>query len=355
VASEDCDQIRVTWTNPALPEQIVDVNTNLPDNDPGNDNVPRTWSATYGAEEGITLSMLVNNFDCNSSNYSFEVSCVGQPACQIVTPETSRVTCKDDVITCAIQDVDLNCFEIDSNRRLRAETFVSGTDGVPITVQLTVTRAGGGPLQSAPVTDNDGGVSNSFEFDFQSGDYTVRAEITSPEECRTSREVQVTITDNDCSQSTDEGGGGGVVIPPDEETCPTCELCGGDLWCCLFWAFVFILLFISIATIIYLFCDPSGGGGWGWLILVIALILLALSIWWIVANCDFNLCTLLSVIVGAVTLDIALVCAIEGLFPCFSAVICGVIVIAGIQIRNWFIIMLIGLLVLFGINVFCTF
>jgi hypothetical protein len=105
----------------------------------------------------------------------------------------------------------------------------------------------------------------------------------------------------------------------------------------------------------YLICDPSGGGGWGWLILLIALLVFALSLWWIVVNCHFNVCVLLTMIGGAFTIDLMMVCAIEGLFPCFSSLVCGITIIAGIQIRNWFLILLAGALFLLGVQITCQF
>ena len=105
----------------------------------------------------------------------------------------------------------------------------------------------------------------------------------------------------------------------------------------------------------YLICDPSGGGGWGWLILAIAALVFGLALWWIVVHCQFNLCALLEMIATAFTIDLTMVCAVEGLFPCFSAFVCGVTVIAGQAIRNWFLILIVGFLIVLGIQLVCPF
>lgn len=341
-ASRNCDQVVVHWINPALPDKVINVNVN--NSDPDVDN---TWSFEYGPADGLTLSMLVNNFACNSDDFELEISCAGDDQCQIILPaEGMRVDCKEGGTSCVIQDVDLNCT---GTGDLTAVTSVSGTDGVPLTVRLRVVRDGE-EVATVTGTEQDGFLTVTSAFDFEPGDYTVTAEITAPAECATLNTTTFSVPDGFCQPAPDDGGNDD---DESDEECATCELCGGDIFCCIAWVLLFIALFVLVAAILYLFCDPSGGGGVGWIVLAVALIAFILALWWIIANCDFDLCTLLQVIVGAITLDLTLVCAVEGLFPCFSAVICGITVIGGIQIRNWFFILIIGMLTMLGIQVLC--
>ncbi len=79
--SNDCQQITVHWTNPALPDKTVPVNFNSDD-----PTQPSTWSVPYGSGDGLTLTMLLNNFPCGGTNFSVEISCANAPGCTATIP-----------------------------------------------------------------------------------------------------------------------------------------------------------------------------------------------------------------------------------------------------------------------------
>ena len=360
--SSDCQQITVHWINPLLPDKTVPVNPNTDD-----PNSPRTWSVPYGGTDGLSLTMLLNNFACGSGNFSVEISCDGVPGCAVTAPAGGlKVGCKVGDAVCSIPDIDLHC---GANGRLTAETSVSSTGSENVSVTLAVTKDGQN-VASRSFTDNDGFISISQDFDFAPGTYTLTTSITSPASCAQSRNSTFTITANQCagdtvtptptatasaSSSPTPNAPATPTAPPNNSTCPECSFCGGDWTCCVAWVFIFIGLFFLIATIMYLICDPTGGGGWGWLVLLIAALVFAAALAWIIVHCQFDICRFLEILTAAFTIDLAMVCGIEGLFPCFSALVCGVTVIAGTAIRNWFLILLIGFLILLGIHVICPF
>ena len=339
--SRDCQQITVRWTNPPLPDKIISPNLNRDDT-----TVPNTWSVTYAAADGLTLSMLLNNFGCDSTNFSLQASCANVPSCEVRSPTNGMtVQCKEASPICAIQDTDLHCLD---DGRLRAETSVSSTGGQSVSVTLAVTRDGQ-DVASQSLSDNDGFVTVTRDLDFVAGTYTLTTSVTAPASCVQTRATSFTI-DRVCavgSPTTD------AATPNPPPPCATCAFCGGDWTCCVAWVLVFIALLVLVATVMYLICDPSGGGGWGWLILLIAALVFGLALWWVVAHCQFDLCTLLQMLAAAFTIDLLMVCAIEGLIPCISALICGVTTIAGQAVRNWFLILLLGFLVTLGIRIIC--
>src|SRR5215212_4523907 len=63
--SQTCQQITVHWTSPLLPDKTVTANPN--NDDP---TAPKTWSVQYTSADGLTFSMLANNFGCGSTNFS---------------------------------------------------------------------------------------------------------------------------------------------------------------------------------------------------------------------------------------------------------------------------------------------
>jgi hypothetical protein len=360
--SHDCQQITVHWTNPLLPDQTVPVTVNSDD-----PNQPSTWSAHYGSGEGLGLNMLQDNFGCGSNAFAVEVSCANAPGCQVTMPVGGlKVACKDGDPVCNIRDIDMHCAP---DGRLTAETTVLSTGSETVAVTLVVTKDGQNVVNRS-FSDNDGVVSISQDFAFAAGTYTATTSVTAPASCVNTRSANFTFTANQCagSAATPSPTATATSPPavastptatpaatstPNNSTCPECSFCGGDWTCCVAWVLVFIGLLVLIATIMYLICDPSGGGGWGWLILLAAALVFAAALWWVVVHCQFDLCRFLQLLIGAVTLDLTMVCAIEGLFPCFSALICGLTVIAGVSIRNWFIILMIGILIIMGIQVAC--
>jgi hypothetical protein len=367
--SQDCQQITVHWTSPGLPDKTV---TATPNND--DPTALKTWSVQYSSADGLTFSMLQNNFGCGSTNFFVQAVCANVPNCQANTVAGGvTLRCKDSGALCAIQDVDLHR---SADGRLTADTTVRSTGGENVSVTLTVTKDGQ-QVATRSLTDNDQVITVSKDFDFAPGTFTVTASVTAPPACVDTRSLPFTFAANACAGSpptsptptataranptptptprTNTTPSPTPVSPPPSSPCPTCTICGGDWACCIAWALVLIGLLVLIATIMYLICDPSGGGGWGWLILLIALLVFALSLWWIVVNCHFNVCVLLTMIGGAFTIDLMMVCAIEGLFPCFSSLVCGITIIAGIQIRNWFLILLAGALFLLGVQITCEF
>jgi hypothetical protein len=368
--SQSCQQITVHWTSPLLPDKTVTAN---PNND--EPTAPKTWSVQYSSADGLTFSMLRDNFGCGSTNFSLQAACTNVPNCQTnIVAGGSSLRCKDAGALCTIADVDLHC---SADGRLTADTTVRSPGGENVSVTLAVTRDGQS-VATRSLTDNDEFITVSQDFDFAPGTYIVTASVTAPPACVQSQPANFTFAQNDCAGSppssptptaiappapTPTPTVGSIIITPSpsptpvapRSPCPTCTICGGDWGCCIAWALVLIGLLALIATIMYLICDPSGGGGWGWLILLIALLVFALSLWWIVVNCQFNLCVLLEMIGGAFTIDLMMVCAVEGLFPCFSSLVCGITIIAGIEIRNWFLIALAGALFILGVQVTCMF
>jgi len=170
--SHACQQITVHWTNPALPDKTVSANVN--NDDPSALN---TWSVQYASTDGLTLSMLVNNFPCGSTNFSVQASCANIPNCQVNTPASGLgVACKRNETVCTIQDIDLHCGE---NGRLTAETSVSSTGSENVSVTLDVTKDGQN-VASRTLSDNDGFVTVTKDFDFAAGTYTVTTSVTAP-------------------------------------------------------------------------------------------------------------------------------------------------------------------------------
>src|SRR6476619_715321 len=120
--SQDCQQITVHWTSPALPDKTVTANPN--NDDP---TALKTWSIPYGSADGLTFSMLANNFGCGSTNFSLQATCANVPNCQAnIVAGASSVACKDPGALCNIQDLDLHC---SSNGQLTADTTVRSTGG----------------------------------------------------------------------------------------------------------------------------------------------------------------------------------------------------------------------------------
>jgi hypothetical protein len=356
--SRDCREITVHWINPGLPDKTTAVSLSPDASQPG------TWSVPYSSADGLTLSMLLNNFPCGSTNFSVEVSCTNVPGCQAnISAGALAVACKETAALCSIQDTDLHC---GNNGRLTAETSVSSTGSENVSVALAVTRDGQN-VASASLTDNDGFITVSEDFDFAAGSYSVTTTVDSPPSCAQTRTTTFTITNDQCASPASSPTPTAPTTPTQPVTpvpdppggnntaCPECEFCGGEWSCCIAWIFIFIGLFLLIATILYLICDPTGGGGWGWLVLAIAAVIFGLALWWIIVHCQFDVCRFLEILTLAATVDLVMVCAIQGLFPCFSAVICGLTVIGGVQIRNWFFILMAGALIILGIEVLCPF
>jgi hypothetical protein len=170
--SRDCHQITVHWVNPPLPDKTVSVNLNLDD-----PTQPSTWSVPYGSADGLTLTMLLNNFPCGSTNFSVEISCADVTGCPATPPAGGlKVACKQGDAVCSIQDIDLHC---GANGRLTAETSVSSTGSESVSVTLAVTKDGQN-VASRSFSDNDGFVTISEDFDFAAGTYAVTTSVTAP-------------------------------------------------------------------------------------------------------------------------------------------------------------------------------